>query len=301
MPVRKKLTNRKARTVNPPITLDDVASLLIQIEPGDMSQFKKLSKDIATMCSNTSLDEDIRSLSAEAKELIDLLINGETDDAEDVLIEASRLLEQAANVREKKALPLKENETLAVDTNRTETGQGNKDSDVLNPKPGASQSAQESPPDTSFTEAMQSAPSQPELRDTNNEPHSASEEATTQTALPADADHDLIAEFIMESREVLESSETALLELENNPDDDESVNTVFRAFHTVKGTSGFLGLEIVSRMAHLAESLLSRIRNKEIRLVGGYADLSLRSLDMLKKVVTSVEDSLRGAPLDYSG
>jgi two-component system chemotaxis sensor kinase CheA len=123
------------------------------------------------------------------------------------------------------------------------------------------------------------------------------EETPAAEGLPLDADPDLLKEFIAESRELLEKSESALLVLENNTEDAESVNTVFRAFHTVKGTSGFLGLKSISELAHRAESLLSRIRNKEIRLVGGYADLSLRSLDMLKKAVVSVEDALRGAPL----
>ncbi|NLT66312.1 MAG: chemotaxis protein CheA [Acidobacteria bacterium] len=123
-------------------------------------------------------------------------------------------------------------------------------------------------------------------------------EKTAVEWLPSDADPDLLAEFVAESRELLEKSESALLALESNPEDDEAVNTVFRAFHTVKGTSGFLGLKVTSELAHLAESLLSRIRNKEIRLVGGYADLALRSLDMLKKAVASVESVLHGAPME---
>ena len=128
---------------------------------------------------------------------------------------------------------------------------------------------------------------------------SAADSKTPSAAcLPPDADPEFLKEFVAESRELLEKSETALLALESNPDDDEAVNTVFRAFHTVKGTSGFLGLGLASELAHLAESLLSRIRNKEIRLIGGYADLALRSLDMLKKAVTSVEGALHGATLE---
>ena len=113
-------------------------------------------------------------------------------------------------------------------------------------------------------------------------------------ALPADADPYFLAEFITESRENIESSEAALLALESDPEDLEAINTVFRAFHTVKGISMWLGLTRMAELAHHAESLLSRAREKEIRCTGGYADLSLRSADMLKALLQSVQDALDG-------
>jgi two-component system chemotaxis sensor kinase CheA len=286
MPVRNRKSTNKTKTARSAVTLDDVASLLIQIEPGDIKKFKQLSKEIIFMCNDTSLDDNVLSPALEAKEQIDRFIHGEITDAEDVLIEASRLLEQAANARDRDVYPvqgIEKNNPNRIETAKTE-------SDVDNVFLGLEEET--GPGDT--------APENQDFSIINcsMEKSGPSEKPSIQAALPADADHDLIAEFIMESRELLESSETALLELENNPEDFESVNTVFRAFHTVKGTSGFLGLEIVTKMAHLAESLLSRIRNKEISLIGGYADLSLRSLDMLKKVVTCVDESLRGAPFE---
>lgn len=104
-----------------------------------------------------------------------------------------------------------------------------------------------------------------------------------------DADRDLVTLFLEESREYLEQSEAALLVLESNPSDVEACNTVFRAFHTIKGTSAFLGLDVVSELAHWAESLLARVRDGEIRFGGGYADLALRSVDMLKSLIAAVE------------
>jgi two-component system, chemotaxis family, sensor kinase CheA len=86
----------------------------------------------------------------------------------------------------------------------------------------------------------------------------------------------------------------ALLSLETNPQDAEAVNTIFRGFHTIKGTSAFLGLSRMSGLAHCAESLLSRVRDNEIRCTGGYADLALRSVDMLKSLVQSVQNALGG-------
>jgi two-component system chemotaxis sensor kinase CheA len=282
MPVRKRKTKKGTETEKRPVSLDDVVSLLIQIEPDDKKKFQQLSKEIAALCKDTSLDGQIISMAMEAKDRIDRYISGEISDAEDVLVEVSMLLEQSANIRDAAIYP--------VDT-----------VEVKSPQNTVQEAA---PSEDSPVEEVEGKKSNmaPELPSTHEENHVAEEneasiEAAVLTTLPADADHELIAEFIMESRELLESSETALLELENNPEDFEAVNTVFRAFHTVKGTSGFLGLEIVSKMAHLAESLLSRIRNKEIRLVGGYADLALKSLDMLKKVVTIVEEALRGESL----
>ncbi|MBN2321128.1 MAG: chemotaxis protein CheA [Acidobacteria bacterium] len=279
MPVRKRKTKKRAETKSLPVSLDDVVSLLIQIEPDDKKKFQQLSEGITALSNDSSLDPQIISLAMEAKDRIDRYISGEIHDAEDVLVEASMLLEQAANVRDTAIYPVGNIEVKNQKNAGKEKG-----------------STEDSPVEETKVETAPDILSPPENNRVIAESE-ASEEAAIQTSLPADADHELIAEFIMESRELLESSETALLELENNPEDFEAVNTVFRAFHTVKGTSGFLGLEIVSKMAHLAESLLSRIRNKEIRLLGGYADLALKSLDMLKKVVAIVEEALRGESL----
>jgi two-component system, chemotaxis family, sensor kinase CheA len=116
-------------------------------------------------------------------------------------------------------------------------------------------------------------------------------------ALPEDADTDLIAEFVSESSDLIEAAEEALLALETDPEDMEAVGTVFRAFHTVKGVSAFLELMTISEMAHHAESLLSRVRDREIRYGGGYADLALRALDMIKYMIQLVQGALEGAPL----
>ena len=111
---------------------------------------------------------------------------------------------------------------------------------------------------------------------------------------PADADAELIGDFVTECREYIEGAEASLLGLEVDPDDMEAINTVFRAFHTIKGTAAFLGLELVSELAHHAESLLSRIRDRDIRCAGGYADLALRAVDMLKICMQALQDALGG-------
>ena len=117
----------------------------------------------------------------------------------------------------------------------------------------------------------------------------ADAEPARPATLPEDTDEDLLREFSIECLDHISAAEAALLELESNPDDTEPINVIFRAFHTVKGTSGFLGLDAIQGMAHLAENLLDRARDGEIRIVGGYADLALNSCDNLRTLIEGLE------------
>jgi two-component system, chemotaxis family, sensor kinase CheA len=111
-------------------------------------------------------------------------------------------------------------------------------------------------------------------------------------SLPEDSDEELLGDYITESRECIEDAEGALLELEEDPCDDEAVNRVFRAFHTIKGTSAFLGLDVIAELAHKAETILSRVRDGEIQFNQHYASLALRSVDMLKDLFDNLETGL---------
>ena len=112
--------------------------------------------------------------------------------------------------------------------------------------------------------------------------------------LPADIDREILGDFITESRENLQTAEAALLTLETDPSDAESINRVFRAFHTIKGMSAFMNLTRVAELAHHAESLLSKVRDGKIAFGGAYADMSLRSVDTLKELIQGVQDALGG-------
>lgn len=126
---------------------------------------------------------------------------------------------------------------------------------------------------------------------------SAGKRSEPQDGLPADADLELLGSFVEECREHLESAEAGLLALEADPDDAEACNTVFRAFHTVKGGSAFLGLDDLTELAHGAESLLSRIRDREVRYHGRYPDLALQSVDMVQALLGAVDEALAGEAL----
>ncbi len=118
----------------------------------------------------------------------------------------------------------------------------------------------------------------------------------TPDTLAADCDLSLVSEFVVESRELLENAERALLGLEFDAENIENVNEVFRAFHTIKGTAPYLGLARLAELAHFAEFLLGRMRDREIQCTGSYADLAFRAADMLKEMLTVVEELLSGHP-----
>ena len=111
--------------------------------------------------------------------------------------------------------------------------------------------------------------------------------------IPDDADLALLRDFIAESREAMTGAEAALLALEANPDDIESINTVFRAFHTVKGTAAFMGLNRLAEFAHHAESLFSRVRDRELPCSQAVANLALRSSDVLGLFLDAVAQSVQ--------
>jgi two-component system chemotaxis sensor kinase CheA len=115
--------------------------------------------------------------------------------------------------------------------------------------------------------------------------------------LPLDTDVDLLRDFIAESRDDLAGAEAALLTLEHEPGNTEAINRVFRAFHTVKGTSAFLGLTHITTFAHHAESLLSAVRERTIPFSRTCADLALRAADMLKALLYVAECATPGGIL----
>ena len=116
-------------------------------------------------------------------------------------------------------------------------------------------------------------------------------------ALPTPIDRELLEDFIAECCEHIQHIEVALLALETDPDDREAIDTAFRAFHTTKGTAAFLRLTPIADLAHHTESLLSRMRDGEIRCIGGYADLALRAADMLKEWAQALQNVLGGVAL----
>ncbi len=113
--------------------------------------------------------------------------------------------------------------------------------------------------------------------------------------LNLDDDRELFTEFITESREHLDNIEHVVLVLEERPDDTETLNTIFRAFHTFKGSAGFLSLTPINGLAHTLESLLDLARRGKLEITRPVIDLILRGRDVLKRFVDEIASQAEGS------
>ncbi|MGA9392575.1 MAG: chemotaxis protein CheA [Candidatus Sulfotelmatobacter sp.] len=101
-------------------------------------------------------------------------------------------------------------------------------------------------------------------------------------------DPSLIQEFLAESEEFLQRMDQDMVALEEAPDDAELLNRIFRALHTIKGTSGFLGFEPIVRLSHRAEDVLNALRKGEAQLTRPMIDALLAARDYLGKMLQDV-------------
>lgn len=104
----------------------------------------------------------------------------------------------------------------------------------------------------------------------------------------SEEDAPLVLDFIAEANEHIENAESALLELENQPNGDELINRIFRGFHTIKGMAGFLNLTDIGSLAHSAENLLDLARKGKLVLADDNSDVVFESIDMLKKMLVAL-------------
>ncbi len=102
----------------------------------------------------------------------------------------------------------------------------------------------------------------------------------------------LLEQFVSETRDLLEEIARGLLELEKNPGDAEGVNAVFRAAHTIKGSSGlFEGAAPLTRVVHAAEDVLDAVRDGRLTLDPDRVDLLLEAFDRVNQWVDDLEAS----------
>ncbi len=110
---------------------------------------------------------------------------------------------------------------------------------------------------------------------------------------PLRADFGLLADFVTRAAEHLETVEGQLLTAGADTSDEETLNAIFRAFHTIKSMATLVSLEHISRVAHQAENLLDKARRREILLSGPVADLVFEVTDAIRDMVSSVDASVR--------
>ena len=100
---------------------------------------------------------------------------------------------------------------------------------------------------------------------------------------------EIVDSFIVETKELLEKLDVDLVELERNSSDVDLLNQIFRAFHTVKGTSGFLGLEKLQAVTHRSEDILNKLRKGEVLLNSMIMDAILAAFDTIKALLYTIE------------
>ncbi|MCS6865710.1 MAG: Hpt domain-containing protein [Gemmataceae bacterium] len=105
-----------------------------------------------------------------------------------------------------------------------------------------------------------------------------------ETVIPDDS-IEMLPEFCAEATEHLEAADRHLLSLDNDPTNAEALNAIYRGFHTIKGVSSMLRLEVIRTLAHETENLLNRARDGEIILQDRYLDLAFASTDALKQQI----------------
>ena len=110
---------------------------------------------------------------------------------------------------------------------------------------------------------------------------------------------ELTEEFVVESKEHLESIEDEFLKLESQSDspDFDLIAKVFRAIHSVKGAAGFFGLTNINDLSHAMETLLSMMREGEIKPEAKYIDQLLVGVDYLNRML---DDLVSSNDLDIS-
>jgi len=101
---------------------------------------------------------------------------------------------------------------------------------------------------------------------------------------------EIIDEFIVEAYDLAEKATQDIITIENNPDE-EAINSIFRAVHTVKGTSSFLGFDVLSTLAHRAEDILGMVRKGNMAPDHAVGDALLEALDLIKTLLEEIKES----------
>ena len=109
-----------------------------------------------------------------------------------------------------------------------------------------------------------------------------------------EVDEEILADFLVEAGEILEQLQEQLVELENNPEDANLLNAIFRGYHTVKGGAGFLSLNELVDICHGAENVFDVMRNGQRTLTPELMDVILQATDEVVQMFDLVK---AGEPL----
>jgi two-component system chemotaxis sensor kinase CheA len=113
-----------------------------------------------------------------------------------------------------------------------------------------------------------------------------------------EADEEILQDFLIEAGEILESLSEQLVELENDPDNADLLNAIFRGFHTVKGGAGFLALNHLVDVCHGAENIFDILRNNQRAVTSDLMDVILQALDTINDMFAAVQNRQELAPAE---
>jgi len=111
-----------------------------------------------------------------------------------------------------------------------------------------------------------------------------------------DVDEDILQDFLIEAGEILEQLSEQLVELENNPDNQDLLNAIFRGFHTVKGGAGFLSLTALVDTCHGAENVFDTLRNHQRKVTSELMDVILQALDTINAQFSATQSRTEPQP-----
>ena len=104
-------------------------------------------------------------------------------------------------------------------------------------------------------------------------------------------DDEILQDFLVEAGELYDLLNDQLTELESNAKDEDLLNAIFRAFHTIKGGAGFMKLTPMVEVCHRAEDVFDRLRNHTIQVDAGLVDAIFQVLDVLGDMFECVRES----------
>ena len=111
---------------------------------------------------------------------------------------------------------------------------------------------------------------------------------------------EILQDFLVESFELVEKLDEDLVELENDPEDLELLNGIFRVAHTVKGASSFLNFDVLTHLTHHMEDVLNKARHGDLVLTPDIMDVILESVDLMKALLETIRDTSADAGIDVA-
>ncbi len=274
---------------------EELSMAILGLDPGNPEEIKQVMQLLEKVSAGMTLSDEVRRHVAEAELLLHSLQHGSAVDPMETVNTLNKLMGALQDATEPEDVsPFGTNENKKETTSKPGV-------DAPDEKENASAPAHADQDADAFKAATSTAAEAPStlpglvlapVRESLTPIKEASQ--TLEGDSIAEADPEILGEFITETLDHLQNSEVSLLKLETDPGDLENLNNVFRAFHSTKGTSSFLGLNRIKELAHHAEMLLDRARKNEIRLTGVYSDLALESADTLKWMVEKLQDASLG-------